>query len=317
MERRQQADNFERPGIFRPPSERRSYFLPLTSGCSNNTCTFCGFYGTRLRMRDVSDIKREIDALALYVRSGVRIPTMENIVYAVAQGWDGRREFLQDGDALVYPFPKLVDVLEYLNEKFPNLERIGSYATPQDILRRTVSELAELRKLKLGILYVGIESGDDEVLEKVGKGVNRGQLVEAGRRAKEAGITLSLTVILGLGGVEGSRKHVLGTASVLTEIDPEYVGALTLTLVPGTPLYREWTEGNFLLISPFEFLEELRAIVENSSFTDCFFSSMHASNYLSIRGRLPQDKERLIGELERVLKERDPASLRPEFLRGL
>lgn len=317
MERRQEAGGFERPGIFRPPSERRSYFLPLTSGCSNNTCTFCGFYGTRLRMRDVNDIKREIDALALYVRNGVRVPEIENIVYAVAQGWDGRRVFLQDGDALVYPFPKLVDVLRYLNEKFPNLERIGSYATPQDILRRTVNELGELRQLKLGILYVGLESGDDEVLVKVGKGVNREQLVEAGRKAKEAGITLSLTVILGLGGVEGSRKHVLGTASVLSEIDPEYAGALTLTLVPGTPLYQEWKQGNFSLISPFEFLEELKAIIGNSSFTDCFFSSMHASNYLSVRGRLPQDKERLIGELERVLAERDPATLRPEFLRGL
>ena len=317
MERRQEAGGFERPGIFRPPSERRSYFLPLTSGCSNNTCTFCGFYGTRLRMRDVNDIKREIDALALYVRNGVRVPEIENIVYAVAQGWDGRRVFLQDGDALVYPFPKLVDVLRYLNEKFPNLERIGSYATPQDILRRTVNALEELRQLKLGILYVGLESGDDEVLEKVGKGVNREQLVEAGRKAKEAGITLSLTVILGLGGVEGSKKHVLGTASVLSEIDPEYAGALTLTLVPGTPLYQEWKQGNFSLISPFEFLEELKAIIGNSSFTDCFFSSMHASNYLSVRGRLPQDKERLIGELERVLTERDPATLRPEFLRGL
>ncbi|MGB2583681.1 MAG: hypothetical protein WBC89_05965, partial [Dehalococcoidia bacterium] len=101
MERRQEAGGFERPGIFRPPSERRSYFLPLTSGCSNNTCTFCGFYGTRLRMRDVNDIKREIDALALYERNGVRVPEIENIVYAVAQGWDGRRVFLQDGDALV------------------------------------------------------------------------------------------------------------------------------------------------------------------------------------------------------------------------
>lgn len=317
MERRQEAGGFERPGIFRPPSERRSYFLPLTSGCSNNTCTFCGFYGTRLRMRDVNDIKREIDALALYVRNGVRVPEIENIVYAVAQGWDGRRVFLQDGDALVYPFPKLVDVLRYLNKKFPNLERIGSYATPQDILRRTVNELEELRQLKLGILYVGLESGDDEVLVKVGKGVNREQLVEAGRKAKEAGITLSLTVILGLGGVEGSKKHVLGTASVLSEIDPEYAGALTLTLVPGTPLYQEWKQGNFSLISPFEFLEELKAIIGNSSFTDCFFSSMHASNYLSVRGRLPQDKERLIGELESVLTERDPATLRPEFLRGL
>ena len=317
MQRREEAEKFERPGIFRPPSERESYFLPLTSGCSNNTCTFCGFYGTKLRMRDVREVKREIDALSMYMGHGVRLPNIDDIVYAVAQRWDGRRVFLQDGDALVYPYQRLVEALKYLNEKLPNLERVGSYATPQDILRRSVEELKELKKLKLSIFYTGIESGDDEVLQRVGKGVSSRQAVEAGRKAKQAGITLSLTVILGLGGVEGSRKHVLETARVLSEIDPEYVGALTLTLVPGTPLWQEWQQGSFHPISPFESLEELKLMTEHSSFTDCFFSSMHASNYLSIRGTLPRDKQRMTAELERVLKKRDPELLRPEFLRGL
>jgi radical SAM superfamily enzyme YgiQ (UPF0313 family) len=314
---RRETEKFERPDIFRPPSERESYFLPLTCGCSNNTCTFCGLYGSKLRLRDVRDVKREIDALSMYVRHGVRLPDIDNIVYAIAQRWDGRRVFLQDGDAAVYPFPKLVEVLQYLNEKFPDLERVGSYATPQDILRSSVDELKKLKELKLSIFYTGIESGDDEVLLKIGKGVDSSQMIEAGRKAKEAGITLSLTVILGLGGVEGSRKHVLETARVLSAIDPEYVGALTLTLVPGTPLWQECERGTFHPITPFESLEELKEMIENSSFTDCFFSSMHASNYLSIRGRLPQDKERMIAQLERVLKKKDPALLRPEFLRGL
>ncbi len=314
---RREAEKFERPDIFRPPSERESYFLPLTSGCSNNTCTFCGLYGCKLRLRDVREVQREIDALSMYVRHGVRVPDIDNIVYAVAQRWDGRRVFLQDGDAVVYPFPKLVAALQYLNEKFPDLERIGSYATPQDILRRSVDELRKLKELKLSIFYTGIESGDDEVLLKIGKGVNSSQMIEAGRKAKEAGITLSLTVILGLGGVEGSRKHVLETARVLSAIDPGYAGALTLTLVPGTPLWQEWQQGTFHPITPFESLEELKGLIENSSFTDCFFSSMHASNYLSIRGRLPRDKERMLKELERVLSRKDPSLLRPEFLRGL
>jgi radical SAM superfamily enzyme YgiQ (UPF0313 family) len=314
---RREADKFERPDIFRPPSERESYFLPLTSGCSNNTCIFCGLYGCKLRLRDVRDVKKEIDALSMYVRHGVHLPDIDNIVYAIAQRWDGRRVFLQDGDAAVYPFPKLVEALQYLNEKFPDLERIGSYATPQDILRRSVEELKKLKGLKLSIFYTGIESGDDEVLLKIGKGVNSSQMIEAGRKAKEAGITLSLTVILGLAGVEGSRQHVLETARVLSTIDPEYVGALTLTLVPGTPLWQEFERGTFYPITPFESLEELKGLIENSSFTDCFFSSMHASNYLSVRGRLPQDRERMIGQLERVLKKKDPALLRPEFLRGL
>ncbi len=308
---------FERPGIIRPPSEHASYFLPLTSGCSNNTCTFCGYYGSKLRMREVDDIKKEIDAMVLYVQHGIHLPTVPDIVYAVLQSWDQRKVFLQDGDALVYPFPKLKEVMEYLNEKFPCLERIGIYATPQDVLRKSLDELRTLRELKLGIAYMGVESGDDEVLQRIGKGVNHAQLVEAGRKARQAGIILSVTVILGLGGVEGSGRHALETAKMLTEIDPEYAGALTLTLVPGTPLYEQWEQGDFSLITPFDSLKELKMIVENADFTDCFFSSMHASNYYSVRGKLPQDKSRMLRELEAILAKRDPALLRPEFLRGL
>ena len=309
--------HFNRPEIIRPPSEWKSYFLPLTSGCSNNTCTFCSYYGSKLQIREVGDVKREIEALALYKQRGICLPTIPEVVYAVAQDWDGRRVFLQDGDALVYPFSRLRGVLQYLNEELPGLERIGTYATPQDILRRSPDELRELKGLKLSIFYMGIESGDDEVLHKASKGVNRYQLVEAGRKTKEAGITLSATVILGLGGIEGSENHTLETAGILTEIDPDYAGALTLTLVPGTPLYEQWKQGRFHFIPPFQSLEELKTIIENSSFTDCFFSSMHASNYLSVRGRLPQDKERLLTELETVLARKDPSLLRPEFLRGL
>jgi len=268
-------------------------------------------------MRDIDEVMQEIDALALYRRNGVRLPGMDNIVYIIAQSWDGRRVFFQDGDALVYPFPKMMETLQYLNEKLPEIERVGSYATPQDILRRSVDELRELKRLKLSILYTGIESGADSVLKRIGKGVNSDQLIEAGIKAKEAGITLSLTIILGLGGLDGSTEHILETARVLSAIDPEYVGALTLTLVPGTPLYQEWEQHRFSLMSPFEFLEELKGIIENSSFSDCLFSSVHASNYLSVRGRLSQDKEKMIQEIETVLANRDSGLLRPESLRGL
>jgi radical SAM superfamily enzyme YgiQ (UPF0313 family) len=268
-------------------------------------------------MRDVNDVKSEIDAVALFARSGIQIPDVSKVVYAVARNWDGKRIFLQDGDALVYPFPKLTEVLQYLNEKLPSVERIGTYATPQDILRRHSDELKELRRLKLGIFYTGLETGDDELLQKISKGVSSGELVEAGKKVKEAGISFSVTIILGLGGIEGSKKHVLETAKILTEIDPDYVGALTLTLVPGTPLYEQWERNEFHPLSPFQSLEELRLIIENSNFTDCFFSSMHASNYLAIRGKLPQDKEQMLSELEVVLAARDPSLLRPEFLRGL
>ncbi|MCJ7670250.1 MAG: radical SAM protein [Dehalococcoidia bacterium] len=309
--------SFSRPDIIRPPSEWKSYFLPLTSGCSNNTCTFCGYYGSKLQIRDVDDIKSEIDAVALFTQSGIRLPNVSKVAYAVAQGWDGKRVFLQDGDALVYPFPKLREALQYLNEKLPGVERIGTYSTPQDILRRNSDELKELRQLKLGIFYTGLETGDAELLQKIGKGVSSDKVVEAGKKVKEAGISFSVTIILGLGGIEGSKKHVLETAKILTEIDPDYVGALTLTLVPGTPLYEQWQRNEFHPLSPFQSLEELRLIIENSNFTDCFFSSMHASNYLSVRGKLPQDREKMLRELEVVLAARDPSLLRPEFLRGL
>lgn len=305
---------FRRPLIIRPPSEWKSYFLPLTSGCSNNTCTFCGYFGSKLLIREIEEIRKEIDALAALVSYGLDIPGVQ---ISPLDYWDGKRVFLQDGDALAYPFPKLKEILKYLNEKFPNLERIAAYATPQDILRRDVGELTILKELKLGILYTGLESGSDEVLQRVGKGLNANQIIEATRKAKEAGIFMSITFILGLAGIEGSEKHVEDTARVLSEIDPEYAGALTLTFVPGTPLYRERKEGNFHPISPFQSLEELKNIIERSNFTNCFFSSMHASNYQAVRGRLPQEKEGVIEELEYVLDKRDPSSLRPEFSRGL
>jgi len=308
---------FERPEIIRPPSEWKSYFLPLTGGCSNNTCAFCNYYGSKLRVRKEEEVKEEIDALALYLKSGIQLPSMHCLVYAVGRTWDQKRVFLQDGDALVYPYSKLISVLSYLDEKIPAVERIGAYATAQDILRRSPEELETLRELKLGIFYMGLESGDDEVLQKINKGVNARQMIEAGKKAKEAGIVLSVTVILGLGGVEGSEKHALETARVLSAIDPDYAGALTLTLVPGTPLYEQAKEGSFRPISPFRSLAELKIIIENASFSNCFFSSMHASNYFSVRGRLPADRERMLDELAHILKRRDPSLLRPDFLRGL
>ncbi|MDD5287607.1 MAG: radical SAM protein [Dehalococcoidales bacterium] len=308
---------FQRPEIIRPPSEWRSYYLPLTNGCSNNTCTFCGSYGEKLQIRDVEEVKKEIDALALFMKSGLAVAGMPMIMYAIAREWDGNGVFLQDSDALVYPYPKLKETLEHLNQKLPDVQRVATYATTQDILRRSPAELKELRKLKLGIVYIGLESGDDDILQKVGKGVTSSQEIEAVHRAKEAGILTSITIILGLGGKEGSEKHALETARVLSEMDPDYVGALTLTLGPKTPLYQDWKAGKFSLITPFESIGELLLILKNANFSNCFFSSMHASNYFSIRGTLPQDKKKMIALLERVIRQGDPALLRPDFLRGM
>jgi len=308
---------FERPAIIRPPSEHASYFLPLTSGCSNHTCTFCGYCGSRLKLREADEVKEEIDALALYMKHGIRLPSMPDIVYEIADMWDGRRVFLQDGDALVYPFLKLKEVLACVKERLPYVERVGIYATPQDVLRLGLDELRELWELGLGIIYMGIESGDDEVLQMVSKGVESRSIAKAGKRAREAGIALSVTIILGLGGVERTQDHALNTARILAEVDPDYGGALTLMLIPGTPLYEEKSKGSFHPLSPFESLRELKVIVENSKFSNCFFSSMHASNYVAIRGRLPQDKGKMLHTLEDIIEGKDASRLRPEFIRGL
>ena len=230
--------SFVRQEIIRPPSEHDSYYLPLTSGCSNNTCSFCAFSFSKLGIRELDDVKQEIDAMSLYMNQRMWVAGVPDIVYAILGDWNGKKVFLQDGDALVYPYPKLIEALQYLNQKFPAIERIASYATPHDILRRSLKELKTLKEQKLGILYMGVESGDGEVLQKIQKNANHHQIVEAAKKVKESGILLSVTVILGLGGVKGSEKHVLETARILTEMDPDYAGALTLTLIPETKLYK-------------------------------------------------------------------------------
>jgi radical SAM superfamily enzyme YgiQ (UPF0313 family) len=309
--------SFVRPEIIRPPSEHDSYYLPLTSGCSNNACSFCAFSFTKLGIRELDEVKQEIDAMSVYRNQHMRVAGQPEIVYAILRDWNGKKVFLQDGDALVYPYPKLMEALQCLNQKFPRIERIASYATPQDILRRSLEELKALKEQKLGILYMGVESGDDEVLQRIQKNANHAQMVEAARKVKASGILLSVTVILGLGGVKGSEKHVSETARILTEMDPDFAGALTLTLIPGTHLYKEWERGEFELITPFDSLRELKSIVENSTFSNCFFSSMHASNYYAVRGSMPKDKDKVLKRLNALLSGRDPEMLRPEYLRGL
>jgi len=286
--------------IVRPPSEANSFLLPVTLGCSHNKCTFCGtFTGIKFRIRPLEDIKQDIDKVAEHYN------------------WSMRRVFLENGDALICPQRRLVEVLKYLNQKFPRLEKIGTYATPQSALIKSASELKELNQLGLKIAYLGVETGDEALLKKINKGASYDEIVEAGRKIKQAGITLSVTVILGLGGIEGSKKHALGTARILTDLDPDFAGALTLMLVPGTPLHKEWEDGKFTIISPFQSLEELKLILENSNFTNCFFTANHASNYLPIKARLPQQKAEMLKMINEVLASKDMSRLRPEFIRAL
>jgi radical SAM superfamily enzyme YgiQ (UPF0313 family) len=283
--------------IFRPPSEADSLILQVTVGCSYNRCTFCGAYqGKRFRIKSFEEIKEDIDEMSPY-----RI----------------RRVFLADGDALIIPQKELLQILSYLRKKIGGLERVGIYANAKDILRKDVDELKALKDLGVAILYLGLESGDPEILRRIKKNATVDQLIRAGKRVKGSGILLSVTVILGLGGVEGSQRHAGETGKVLSEMDPDYVGALSLMIVSGTPIEKEIEEGRLALPTPFGLIQELEIMIMNCQFTRCFFASNHASNYLPLRIRMPEEKEEALRRIREILRRKDPDLLRPEYLRAL
>ncbi len=283
--------------IFRPPSEADSLILQVTVGCSYNRCTFCSAYqGKRFRIKSFEEIKQDIDEMSPY-----RI----------------QKVFLADGDALVIPQKDLLRIVSYLREKLRGLERVGIYANAKDVLRKSVEELRALKDLGVGILYLGLESGDPEILKRIKKNATVDELIRAGKRVKESGILLSVTVILGLGGVERSQVHAAETGKVLSEMDPDYVGALSLMVVPGTPIEKEIETGKLRLPTAFGLIQELEMMIANGQFTHCFFASNHASNYLPLRIRMPEQKEEALKRIREVLRRKDPDLLRPEYLRAL
>ena len=284
--------------IYRPPSEANSLILQVTVGCSYNQCTFChSFRDREFRIKSFEEIREDIDEAS---EIGP-IP----------------RVFLADGDALIIPQPDLVRILDYLQLKIYGLERIGIYANAVDVLKKDVGELEELKACGLGIIYLGLESGNREVLKRIRKNATVEQMIRAARRVREAGILLSVTVLLGIGGVEWSQDHAEDTGKVLSEMDPAYVGALSLIIVPGTPIEQDLRSGKLVLPTPFQLIEELRTMIANCRFTNCFFASNHASNYLPLRIRMPQEKERALELIQEVLEKKDPVLLRPEYLRAL
>jgi radical SAM superfamily enzyme YgiQ (UPF0313 family) len=284
--------------IYRPPSEADSLILQITVGCSHNRCTFCASYKEkRFRIKTFKEIKEDIDE-------------------AAQSGWSFERVFLADGDALIIPQVRLLEVMAYLKEKLPRLRRVGIYANAKGVLKKTEDELRELKEAGIGIIYLGVESGDQVVLDRACKGTTYEKLVQAGTMVKGAGIKLSVTVLLGIGGRERTREHAIATGRILTEMDPDYVGALSLIIVPDTPLYEEIAKGNFFLPTPFELIEELRIMIAHTDMHGLFFSN-HASNYLPIKARMPKDKEATLRLIDEVLAKRDPALLRPEYFRAL
>ncbi|MCX5804977.1 MAG: radical SAM protein [Proteobacteria bacterium] len=285
--------------IYRPPSEADSLILQVTIGCSHNKCTFCGsFKDKKFRVRSFDEVKEDVDEAKVYARYIKRV-------------------FIADGDALIIPQKRLIPIVELINDAFPKLERIGVYGNTKSILKKSVEDLKALKELGVGIIYLGVESGDQVTLDRVCKGTVLDKTAEAAKRVKDAGIILSVTVLLGLAGVERSRIHAEETGKFLSRIDPDYAGALSIILVPGTPLAEEVRKGTFKAPDPYQLLEELAIMIENIDATHMFFASNHASNYLPVKAWLPEEKERTLNAIRHVLKQKDPSMLRPESMRAL
>ncbi|EIM64121.1 MAG: radical SAM protein [Desulfobacter postgatei] len=283
--------------IIRPPSEANSILLQVTLGCSHNKCTFCGTYREKR-----FNIKKD-DVI------------FSDIEFARAHCRRQNRLFLCDGDALILPMKRLVPILERIRDRLPWVERVGVYANTKSIRMKTDEELALLHNLGLKIAYMGLESGDNKVLEAIRKGADADKMIAMGKKLKKAGIKVSVTVLLGLGGRKGSLDHARETGRVLTAMDPDFVGALSLMLIPGTELHDQYVKGDFQLLGPDEMLTELGAMISATNLTDGLFHANHASNYLPIRAHLPRDKEKTLELISRALDGK--VALKPEYMRAL
>ncbi len=284
--------------LFRPPSEAQSYILQATLGCSNNHCTYCAMYASkRYTVRPLQEVLEDVQLARRQLGAGVT------------------KVFVADGDPLAMPMAHWEPILEALAAAFPRLRRVSTYATAINLLDKTPSELARLRELGLSLLYIGPESGDDPTLRRIAKGADHAQHVLAAQRAHAAQMRLSAIFLLGCAGLERSAEHALGSARLATAMDPAFVSALTVTVVPGTPLHRLQERGDFVLPDVLGLLGELRSFVAHCETTDAVFRTNHASNYLPLAGRLPVDRDRILATLDSAIQGHIP--LRPEWSRGL
>lgn len=271
--------------LYRPPSEAYSLILQATIGCTHNKCTFCSMYkDEQFRVRSLDEIIEDLETARKRFRYVKRI-------------------FIADGDALAIKTRDLEKILLFIKEHFPECERAGIYGSPKAILSKSLDELKQLNSLGLGILYLGVESGSEKILKSINKGVTRDEMVKAGKKVVESGIELSITLISGIGGIDYSMEHAIESAKVINEINPHYVGLLTLLVERGTPLYDDVQNGKFTLLSPKEVLIETEEMVKNIDVKNCVFRSNHASNYVALKGTLPQDKELILSQIQEGLKQ--------------
>ena len=270
--------------LYRPPSEAYSLIVQATIGCTHNKCTFCSMYkDKRFRVRSTDEIIEDFQI------------GRERYKYV-------KRIFIADGDALAIKNEELMKILSFIKEKFPECERVGIYGSPKAILSKSNQELEKLKSLGLGIIYLGVESGSEKILKAINKGVTRKEMVKAGKKVVEADIELSITLISGIGGKIDSYEHAIESAKIINEINPNYVGLLTLIVEEGTPLYEDVKNGKFDLLSPREVLLETKKMVENLNVDNCVFRSNHASNYVALKGTLSQDKDLILSQIEEGLQ---------------
>jgi radical SAM superfamily enzyme YgiQ (UPF0313 family) len=282
---------------IRPPSEANSILLQATVGCSHKKCTFCGSYkDKRFRIKDNDIILSDILFASRYMR-------------------DQNRLFIMDGDALIIPYRRLTWILERIKEHLPWVKRVGVYANTKGIKMKSEEELISLREMGLGIIYMGIETGDDQTLEAIRKGANAQRISDMGKKVKRAGIKLSVTVLLGIAGAKNSLIHSKATGELLSAIDPDYIGALTLMIMPGTPLADDISSGRFELPDNSGLLMELREMIAATNLTGGLFFSNHASNYLPVKIRYPEGKEQALDLIDMALQGK--VGLRPEWMRAL
>jgi len=283
--------------IFRPPSEAESLLIQATIGCSHNRCTFCAMYlDKEFRVRPVVEVLEDIRLARDYY------------------GPEVRRVFLCDGNALILPMPYLLEVLASLHEHFPDLQRVGVYANARDIAGKSDDDLRTLAEHRLSIFYLGMESGSDRILKAVDKGATRDEMVSAVRKAMAAGMKSSVIYLLGLGGRRLWQENAVESALAASAMNPNYLSALTVTVVPGTPLAKQMKSGEYELPGPEELSKELRLFLENIDVKATVFRSNHASNYVPLAGRLPKNRDRMVAELDAAIRHH---RFKPEYLRGL
>ena len=281
---------------IRPPPEASSILLQVTLGCSHNKCIFCGTYKDKpFRIKDDDVILSDIRFASKVMKRQDRV-------------------FLMDGDALIIPQKRLMWILEKIQEHLPWVGRIGAYANTKSIGSKSAQELTELRENGLGMLYLGVETGDDEIRKRIRKGSSARQCLDMGKRVKNAGIKLTVTLLLGIAGKERSLNHARATGELISAMDPDYASALTVILIPGTPLWEEYVAGDFELPDERGLLIEMKEMITHTNLTHGLFSSSHASNYLPARVWLPEGKQELLDLIDGALK--GEIALKPEWMRA-